>query len=170
MPEETETQDVEVKTFDEDYVRSLRSESAKHRSERNELRKTVEELDAKLKGYEDKSKSEVERITEEKMKLERDLADRDREMAEAALKAKVYAEASRLNIVDSEMAYLALDISTLDPDDPKSVQKALSSLVKDKPYLLKSAPPTPGAGGPPVQGKPGPEQQFLNLLKQGAKR
>jgi len=170
MPEETETQDVEVKTFDEDYVRSLRSESAKHRSERNELRKTVEELDAKLKGYEDKSKSEVERITEEKMKLERDLADRDREMAEAALKAKVYAEASRLNIVDSEMAYLALDISSLDPDDPKSVQKALSSLVKDKPFLLKSAPPTPGAGGPPVQGKPGPEQQFLNLLKQGAKR
>jgi len=170
MPEETETQDVEVKTFDEDYVRSLRSESAKHRSERNELRKTVEELDAKLKGYEDKSKSEVERITEEKMKLERDLADRDREMAEAALKAKVYAEASRLNIVDSEMAYLALDISSLDPDDPKSVQKALSSLVKDKPFLLKSAPPTPGAGGPPVQGKPGPEQQFFNLLKQGAKR
>ena len=170
MPEETETQDVEVKTFDEDYVRSLRSESAKHRSERNELRKTVEELDAKLKGYEDKSKSEVERITEEKMKLERDLADRDREMAEAALKAKVYAEASRLNIVDSEMAYLALDISSLDPDDPKSVQKALSSLVKDKPFLLKSTPPTPGAGGPPVQGKPGPEQQFLNLLKQGAKR
>jgi len=170
MPEETEGQEPEVKTFDEDYVRSLRSESAKHRSERNELRKTVEELDAKLKGYEDKSKSEVERITEEKMKLERDLADRDREMAEAALKAKVYAEASRLNIVDSEMAYLALDISTLDPDDPKSVQKALSSLVKDKPYLLKSAPPTPGAGGPPVQGKPGPEQQFLNLLKQGAKR
>ena len=170
MPEETETQDVEVKTFDEDYVRSLRSESAKHRSERNELRKTVEELDAKLKGYEDKSKSEVERITEEKMKLERDLADRDREMAEAALKAKVYAEASRLNIVDSEMAYLALDISTLDPDDPKGVQKALSSLVKDKPFLLKSTPPTPGAGGPPVQGKPGPEQQFLNLLKQGAKR
>jgi len=170
MPEETEGQEPEVKTFDEDYVRSLRSESAKHRSERNELRKTVEELDAKLKGYEDKSKSEVERITEEKMKLERDLADRDREMAEAALKAKVYSEASRLNIVDSEMAYLALDISTLDPDDPKSVQKALSSLVKDKPYLLKSAPPTPGAGGPPVQGKPGPEQQFLNLLKQGAKR
>jgi len=170
MPEETESQEPEVKTFDEDYVRSLRSESAKHRSERNELRKTVEELDAKLKGYEDKSKSEVEKITEEKVKLEQALADRDREMAEAALKAKVYSEASRLNIVDSEMAYLALDISSLDPDDPKSVQKALSSLVKDKPFLLKSAPPTPGAGGPPVQGKPGPEQQFLNLLKQGAKR
>ena len=170
MPEETETQDVEVKTFDEDYVRSLRSESAKHRSERNELRKTVEEMDAKLKGYEDKSKSEVEKITEEKVKLERDLADRDREMAEAALKAKVYSEASKLNIVDSEMAYLALDISSLDPEDPKSVSKALTSLLKDKPYLLKSAPPTPGAGGPPVQGKPGPEQQFLNLLKQGAKR
>ena len=170
MPEETETQDVEVKTFDEDYVRSLRSESAKHRSERNELRKTVEEMDAKLKGYEDKSKSEVEKITEEKVKLERDLADRDREMAEAALKAKVYSEASKLNIVDSEMAYLALDISSLDPEDPKSVSKALTSLLKDKPYLLKSAPPTPGAGGPPVQGKPGPEQQFLNLLKQGARK
>ena len=170
MPEETETQDVEVKTFDEDYVRSLRSESAKHRSERNELRKTVEEMDAKLKGYEDKSKSEVEKITEEKVKLEQALADRDREMAEAALKAKVYSEASKLNIVDSEMAYLALDISSLDPEDPKSVSKALTSLLKDKPYLLKSAPPTPGAGGPPVQGKPGPEQQFLNLLKQGARK
>lgn len=170
MPEETEAQEAEVKVFDEDYVRSLRSEAARHRTEKNALAKQVEELDAKVKGFEDQSKSEMEKIIGEKAKLERDLADRDREMAEAALKAKVYAEASRLNIVDSEMAYLALDISSLDPDDPKTVSKALASLVKDKPFLLKSTPPTPGAGGPPVQGKPSPEQQFLNLLKQGAKR
>lgn len=170
MPEETESQEPEVKTFDEDYVRSLRSESAKHRSERNELRKTVEELDAKLKGYEDKSKSEVEKITEEKVKLERALADRDREAVEKDVKMQVMAEASKLNIVDPGMAYLALDLSLLDPEDSKSITKALSSLVKDKPYLLKSAPPTPGAGGPPVQGKASPNEQFLAMLKQGAKR
>lgn len=170
MPEETEGQEPEVKTFDEDYVRSLRSEAARHRTEKNEFRKQVEELDAKLKGYEDQSKSEVEKITEEKVKLERVLADRDREAAESAVKMQVIAEASKLNIVDSEMAYLALDLSSLDSEDPKSISKALSSLVKDKPYLLKSAPPSPGAGGPPVQGKPSPEQQFLTMLKQGAKR
>ena len=173
MPEETEGQEPEVeepKTYDEDYVKSLRSEAAKHRTEKNELRKQVEELDAKLKGYEDKSKSEVERITEEKVKLERELADRDREAAEAAVKAQVFAEAVKLNIVDPDMAYLALDLSVLDPDDPKSVAKALSGLVKEKPYLLKSEPPTPGAGGPPVKGKKSTEELFLQMLKQGAKK
>ena len=175
MPEMPEGQTPEGEkeepvSFSQEDMTRVRNEAKNRRLELREAERQVEDLTKKLKGYEDKSKSEVERITEEKMKLERDLADRDREMAEAALKAKVYAEASRLNIVDSEMAYLALDISSLDPDDPKGVQKALSSLVKDKPFLLKSAPPTPGAGGPPVQDKPGPEQQFLNLLKQGAKR
>ena len=170
MPEETEEQEPEVKTFDEDYVRSLRSESAKHRSERNELRKTVEELDAKLKGYEDKSKSEVERITEEKTNLERELSERDREIAERDIRMSIERVATRAGIEDTDVAYKLVDLSLIDPEEPKSISKAVAQLVKDKPYLLKSAPPTPGAGGPPVQGKPGPEQQFLNLLKQGAKR
>jgi predicted RNase H-like nuclease (RuvC/YqgF family) len=170
MPEETEGQEPEVKTYDEDYVRSLRSEAAKHRTEKNELRKQVEELDAEVKGFKDASKSEMERIVEEKAKLERDLADRDREMAEAAVKAQVFAEAAKLNIVDPDMAYLALDLSEIDTEDVKSVSKALVNLVKEKPYLLKSEPPTPGAGGPPLQGKKSPSDMWVDVLKQGLKK
>jgi len=173
MPEETDGQEPEVeepRTYDEAHVKKLNREAAGYRVERNELKKQVEGLTAEVKGFKDQSKSEVERITEEKAKLERDLADKDREMVEAAIKTEVMMEAAKLNIVDPGMAYLALDLSEIDAEDSASVSKALAKLVKDKPYLLKSEPPTPGAGGPPLQGKKSPSDMWVDVLKQGLKK
>lgn len=173
MPEETETQEVESqepKTFDEDYVKSLRSEAAKHRKDLRATQAAFEELQTKYKSKEDAEKSELERMTEDKVRLEKELAEKDRMMAETAIHSTVIASASRMNIIDPEAAYRLLDLDSVDPSDPRSVSDALSSLVKSKTYLLKSStPPTPGTGGPPVSGKKSTDDQWLDMLK-GAKR
>lgn len=161
----------EPKSYDEAYVKELRGEAAKHRTEKNTLKKQVEDLDAKLRGLEDAGKSELEKVTGEKVRLERELADKEREVAEREVKAQVFAAAAKLNIVDPDMAYLALDLASLDPDDPKAVQRALIALAKEKPYLVKeSTPPTPGVGGPPVQGKKSVDDMMLDLLHHGGNR
>lgn len=164
---ETEgTELAEVKTFDEAYVKELRGEAAKHRTEKNVLKKQVEELDAKVKGFTDANKSEIEKITERATAAETALADKDREIAEGRVKTKVLTSAAKLNIVDPDAAYLLLDLNSVDPEDAGSIDKALKALVKEKPYLLRgSAPPTPGVGQKPVKGKASPDQQFADMLK-----
>lgn len=172
MPEEptVETEAVEPKTFDEAYVRELRAEAKAYRLNLREAEKSVEALTGKVKKYEEGTKSEVERITEEKAALERALADKDREITESQIRAKVVSEAAKLNIVDIDAAYRLLDLSLID-EDPKSVTSALKSLVKEKPYLLKtSAPPTPGVGGRPIQAKKSGNEQFAEMLRQGARK
>lgn len=164
------TTETEPKTYGEAYVKELRGESAKHRTERNELRTQVEAMTAKVKGFEDEKKSEVEKLTDDKARLEQELAAKDRDVAEREVKAKVITAAMKLNIVDPDMAYLALDLAAIDPDDSQGVTKALKALVKEKPYLVRgSAPPTPGVGGPPVKGKKTTNQMFSDMLKGGSK-
>lgn len=166
MSEETEVQTTEVKkTFDEGYVGELRKEAAGYRVERNDLKKQVEALTGEIQGFKDQNKTELEKITERAATAERALADKDREIAEAQMRTNITSVASRLNIVDPDAAYKLLDMSLID-DDPKSVKKALESLVKEKPFLLKvSGPPSPGAGGPPVVGKKSANQQWVDMYK-----
>ena len=164
------TTETEPKTYDESYVRELRSEAAKHRTERNEARKRVEELDSKVKGFEDANKSELQKLADDKARLEQELAARDRDVTEREVKVRVTSAAAKLNIVDPDAAYLLLDLASIDAEDSQGVTKALKALVKEKPYLIRgSAPPTPGVGGPPVKGKKTTNQMFSDMLKGGSK-
>ena len=164
------TGETEPKTYGEAYVKELRGESAKHRTERNELRTQVEAMTAKVKGFEDANKSELQKLTDNNARLEQELAAKDRDVAEREVRVKVTSAAAKLNIVDPEAAYLLMDLASIDPDDSQGVTKALRALVKEKPYLIRgSAPPTPGVGGPPVKGKKSPDQQLMEALK-GAKQ
>lgn len=171
MPEpKVEPEVSQPKTYDESYIKELRGEAASYRIERNDLRKTVEELGNKIKGFEDGNKSEVEKITERAATAERALADKEREIAEAQIRSKVISEASKLNIVDLDAAYKLLDMSQID-ENPASVKKALTSLIKDKPFLVKSnQPPSPGVGGPPVQGKKTSDQMWVDMMKKGVRK
>ena len=159
----------EPKTFDESYVKELRGEAAQYRVERNELRKQVETLTSQIREKEDSEKTDAERMATKLADLERSLADKEREMAEATVKNAVLNEASKMNLVDPDAAYQLVDLNLID-ENPKSVGKALEVLIKDKPYLLKSTqPPTPGAGGPPVQGSKSTDDMWADLLRQGAR-
>lgn len=155
----------EPKNFDESYVKELRGEAASYRVERNDLRKTVEELGTKIKGFEDSNKTEIEKITERAATAERTLADKEREIAEAQTRFRIMSAAQKAGIVDPELAYKALDLADIDPEDPKTIKKALENLLKDKPFLVASQPPTPGVGGPPIAGKPSPDQMLLRMMK-----
>ena len=161
------TEGSEPRTYDEAHVKKLNNEAAGYRVERNELKKQVEDLTGKLKAFEDKGKSDLERLADEKAELERKLKDVERGRVLADLRATVVAEASKLNIVDPDVAFRLLDISEFEDTTPKSVAKALTTLIKDKAYLVKSeAPPTAGAGGPPLKdGKKSTDDMWATLLK-----
>jgi hypothetical protein len=166
-PEGQEPEVKEPKTFDEGYVKELRNEAAGYRVERNELKKQVETLAEQVKGFEDANKSELEKAQAKAVEAERLLAEKDREIAETSLRASVMAAAAHINIVDADAAYKLLDLSALDPEDPKSIAKALTELVKDKPFLVK-APPNPGIGQKPVQGAKTTPELWVDMLKKGA--
>jgi NADPH-dependent glutamate synthase beta subunit-like oxidoreductase len=67
-PESKEGQEPTSKTFDAAYVQQLRAENARHRKEAQEARAKAEELEAR-------DQSEVEKLTTQKTKLERERDD-----------------------------------------------------------------------------------------------
>lgn len=180
MPEETEgttpkVEETEPDTFDREYVERLRGESASYRTKLRETEKRVEALSSKLSEYEDSQKSELERLTDEKARLEREIIDRDRAIAETAIKADIQVEAASMGLRDPDAAFKLIDISSISYDDGKvaGTKKALEKLIKDKPYLIEeeTPPPSPGVGGEPIGSADSKDidKQFLNWMKGGRK-
>lgn len=171
MPEEKpEVQETEGGRDYESEIRELRQEAAGRRVALREAEKLVESLKDQLKEREDAEKSEVTKLAEVKAELEKKVADMESAMKERDIRARVVSEAAKLNVVDPDTVYRLLDISTID-EDPASLKKALTSLLKEKPFLIKEAePPTPGVGGRPIEGKPSTDQEWADLLKSGLKQ
>lgn len=177
MPEETEgqgpeettrTEEESTKAFSAEYVGELRGEAASWRRKYRDLEKRVEVLDGELKAHEDSKKTEMERLIEEKAKLERELIDRDRAIAEAAISTEVRLAATAAGCHDPDAVHALIDHTAIEYDDGKvkGVKKALDKLISEKPYLVTpQGPPSPGAGGPPVQGAKTLDEAFLDLLK-----
>lgn len=76
------------KSFDADYVKQLRAEAARHRKEAQEAR-------AKAQEYEDRDKSELEKLTTKVAKLEADKANAETQLLrfEVAKEKEIPAEA-----------------------------------------------------------------------------
>lgn len=167
MPDEpkVEPEGTEKPRDYESEIKGLRSEAAGYRVERNELKKQVEALSEAQKKRDDAEKSEVEKLTEGKAAAEKALADKEREIGEAQTRFRIMSAAQKAGVVDPELAYKALDLADIDPEDPKTIKKALENLLKDKPFLVASQPPSPGTGGPPIAGKPSADQMLLRMMK-----
>jgi len=162
-------EDSEPKTFDEEYVKELRGDAAKHRVEKQKFAKQVEDLTVQVKKFKDADKTELERVNEEKARLEREVEERDRMLTEMSVKAAVVGTASQMGIKYPEAAYKLLDLSDIEVEDgaanAKDVQKALDKLVREYPEIMKSGqppPPAPGAGGPPISS--GKEHAFEKAM------
>jgi len=160
------------KTFDEDYVHGLNKENAKWRTNVRDLEKQVETLTQFKTDAENSKKTEVERLTEEKTRLEREIVDRDTAQTVLAIKTEVRLQAQKKGIIDPDAAYALVDLTQIEYEDGKvtGVDKALNNLIKDKPYLSgenKPQPPTPGVGGEAIgsTGKPSLEGEMLRALK-----
>jgi len=168
----TNPTEAEPKSYDEDFVHGLNRENAKWRTQVRDLEKQVETLTKVQTDAENSKKTEVERLTEEKARLERELTDRDQAHQTLAIKTEVKLAAQKEGIIDPDAAYALIDLNLIEYDDGKvsGIDKALKALLKDKPYLSggeKPEPPTPGIGGEAIgaTGKPSLEGEMLRVLK-----
>jgi len=122
----------EGKVFDAAYVQELRSEAAKYR-------KRLRELERALKEKEEAEMSEQERLQKRLAELEKErdaLAARAREQA---VRFEVASVAQRLGIQSADVAWRLLDTERLAFDDdgkPTNVEALLRDLVQAYPFLV----------------------------------
>jgi len=106
---------------------------------------------AKQRELEAASKTELERAREQLQTLEKEREQWAQEKRAQGLALAVHQAATKLGIVDPEVA-LALIQGKVEYDDkgsPQGVEEALAQLLESKPYLKASAQaPTPGATNP----------------------
>lgn len=107
----------------------------------------------------------------EKVQKERDDAIAAKATADKRVRdLQVQVLAGKIGIVDPEAASALLDWSSIsDPEDSKSVEKALKDLVKDKPYLAGSTAGG-GDGGAGDGSGAGRSGNMNDLIRQGAGR
>lgn len=157
-PPEGTQDESQVDTASQELSR-LRSEAAKYRTERNDLKKRLEELEGA-------GKTEVEKLTGKVSEYERSLSDL--ENTNRRLRAQVIG--AKVGIAPEARADAAalLDWSGIpDPDSDDEVESALKKLVKAKPYLSgkSSSGVDAGQGGSRDTG-----QDMNSLLRSAAGR
>ncbi len=183
MVEDAKTPEVEGQekakpdTFSREYVEELRRESAKYRTSAKDLTKQVEARDATLKEHEDAGKSEVERLTAENTTLVQSLKDRDTAMVDQAIRIEVERAAAIAGVINPEAAYRLINHDDLEYEDGKvaGVDKALKTLLKNEPYLVRqdaeSPPPDPGSGGTPIDSTTSSaDEELLGVIMAGRKK
>lgn len=143
--------DPAAKTYDENYVQSLRKENAKYRTERNELSQrhaSMLEAVAKKLGIQDPEQDPLATI--EALKQE------NKNLKVSGKLSKVVKEAA----LNEELAMAVLKaenyFESLDPDDPefdKKVSLKLTEIEKKHPVLKAKAPIKTGADFNEPKGK-----------------
>lgn len=140
-----EPDDSEDKTFDEAYVKKLRSEAASNRVKANELQTQLEELSAQFNGLEEKYKSQFEqRFDELKATLEAEKKARE-EAERRATRLEVQAKTGLPDELVDRLRGDSLDEMLEDAKALMSIVKPVG--VSNHPGMGKSIPP--GAGSPP---------------------
>ena len=143
----------EPKVFDEAYVKSLREEAAKHRTEKQKQAKETESLMARLAEFEDAQLSESERSKKE-FEETRTRADKNESRArelEIKYQLALAAVDPTNQIGDVKAAIKLLDRETLEFDDSGKItnlQDALETLKAEYPSVVASArnPSAPNTG------------------------
>lgn len=138
-----------------------------------EANREAQKLRDRAKAAEDElAKIKASQMSDtEKAQKERDDANAKATAAEKRVRdLQVQVIAGKLGIVDPQAAASLLNWDTVsDPDDDKSVEKALKDLVKDKPYLAGTAGGSDGGAGD-GSGAGGRSGNMNDLIRQGAGR
>jgi hypothetical protein len=109
-------------------------------SARSELKK----LQAAQQQAEEAKLSDTERLSKRTAQLEAELEQEREDRREAATRYEVERKAVKLGIVDPDAAIKLLDWTAVEYDadgKPLDIEKALTALVKAKPYLAASQSP-----------------------------
>lgn len=151
--EVSETPQVEPKMFDEAYVKSLREEAAKHRTEKQKEAKEKEALLARIAEFEDAQLTETERVQKEfKDAISR--ADTNESRArnlEIDFQLAMAANNSENGIGDVKAAIKLIDRDSLEFDDKgriTNLQDALETLKAEYPSVaaVSRTPVAPNTG------------------------
>lgn len=139
----------EPKTFDAEYVKELRNEAAKYRTERNEVQKSFEEFQSKLAEYETRIKDfEKEKLTaEERQKLEFEEAvekakSLESKLRETRLEAAVAKNVRKFELADVDATLKLMDTSKVQYNDdgrPANIEDVLTATLEQYPFLKGSA-------------------------------
>lgn len=145
---DTSTDTKDSKVFDAVYVKELRDEAAKYRTERNEVQKSVEEFQSRMAEYEAKIKEfEKEKMTaEERQKLEfKEAVDKAKgledEIRSTRLEAAVAKNVRKFELADVDATLKLMDHSKVQYDDsgrPANIDDVLTATLEQYPFLKGS--------------------------------
>jgi predicted RNase H-like nuclease (RuvC/YqgF family) len=135
--EENESSD-EQKSYDAEYVKKLKAEAKEYRTSKAALKKEFEEVKTKLEALEAEKLTETEKDKKKIAELEKALNDingtiKAKDIDNLILKASI-----GKNFVDAETAALLIKKELEDAEEinDASVNKAIDSLIKSKPFLV----------------------------------
>ena len=114
---EPEAKPSESKTFDENYVKGLREEAAKHRTEKQAERKAREDLEARIKEYEDAKLSADEKLQRDFEETKATLQKYQTVAQEKELALQLALAAKDENISDLKAAIKLADRELIQYDD-----------------------------------------------------
>ena len=174
--QEQETKDQETKTFDETYVKELRTEAAKYRTKAKELEQQLQTLPGEITakvlaalGLEpDPDKNFEKQLAEAQAKAQ----EAEKRANERLVRAEVISLATDMGLVDADAALALMDragVAVKDDGTVEGAKEALEALVAAKPWLKKEQKTTVGGGTNPPGGNSAKtiDQQIDEAVKTG---
>ena len=162
----------EGKKFDLSYVRELREEAKKYRTDKSKLKGEFEKAQKALKKIEDEKLSDGEKKDKKVVELEKKLTDIEAESKSKDIDNMILTVASGKNFADMEIVKLLTQKELTGEDDvsKKDIEQIIDKIAKDKPYLLKGkTPAAPGSGNfgkGSNEGKKDPDAMFGEMIKE----
>jgi len=137
--EENESSD-EQKTYDAEYVKKLKAEAKEYRTSKAALKKEFEEVKAKLEALEAEKLTETEKDKKRIAELEKALSDINNTIKAKDIDNLILKAITGKNLVDADTAALLIkkELEGEEEVNEASVNKAIDSLIKSKPFLVGS--------------------------------
>ena len=158
------------KKFDYSYVRELREEAKKYRTDKSKLKTEFAKVQTELKKLEDAKLSDTEKQQKKIIELEKSLVDIQTEYKEKEIDNLILTVASGKNFADMEVVRLLAkkELDSEEDVDQKAVEKVIDKIAKEKPYLVsdeKSAASSAGSfAKKDLEGGKTPDEMFGDFL------
>ena len=138
--ENKDSEEEKDKKFDYNYVKELREEAKKYRTDKAGLKKEYEKIQKQLKEIEDAKLTDSEKDKKKISDLEKKLVDIQTEYKEKEIENLIVTVAASKNFAGLEEVKLLAqkELASEDDIDDKVVGKVLDKIAKEKPYLIKS--------------------------------
>jgi len=146
---EEETEEEKDKKFDYSYVRELREEAKKYRTDKSKLKTEFAKVQDALKKIEDEKLTVTEKDKKKILELEKSLVDIQTEYKDKEVDNLILTVASGKNFADLDVVKLLAkaELASEEDVDQKTVESVIDKIAKSKPYLIKEAEPgKPGSG------------------------